>query len=176
MIEKVNSVPPGYHTVTPYLLIKGASDAIAFYVRVFGAEEITRLTAPDGRIGHAEIRIGESTIMIADEHPEMDFLGPKSRGGTTVSLLIYVDNSDDTFNAAYGGQQLIFWNAHYDERGFASMHVYHAGSGLPVATILRPAKTPGGIEVRTVVKHLTKRIRKTRTWEPGPTPMTHWVS
>ena len=100
MIEKVNSVPPGYHTVTPYLLIKGASDAIAFYVRVFGAEEITRLTAPDGRIGHAEIRIGESTIMIADEHPEMDFLGPKSRGGTTVSLLIYVDNSDDTFNAA----------------------------------------------------------------------------
>ena len=100
MIEKVNSVPPGYHTVTPYLLIQGASDAIAFYVRVFGAEEITRLTAPDGRIGHAEIRIGESTIMIADEHPEMDFLGPKSRGGTTVSLLIYVDNSDDTFNAA----------------------------------------------------------------------------
>ena len=100
MIEKVNSVPPGYHTVTPYLLIQGASDAIAFYVRIFGAEEITRLTAPDGRIGHAEIRIGQSTIMIADEHPEMDFLGPKSRGGTTVSLLIYVDNSDDTFNAA----------------------------------------------------------------------------
>ncbi len=68
---------------------------------------------------------------------------------------------DDTFNAAYGGQQLSFWNAHYDERGFASMHVYHAGTGLPVATILRPAKTPGGGEVRTVVKHLTKRILKT---------------
>lgn len=100
MIEKVNSVPPGYHTVTPYLLIQGASDAIAFYVRIFGAEEITRLTAPDGRIGHAEIRIGESTIMIADEHPEMDFLGPKSRGGTTVSLLIYVDHADDIYNAA----------------------------------------------------------------------------
>jgi hypothetical protein len=72
---------------------------------------------------------------------------------------------DDTFNAAYGGQQLTFWNAHYDERGFASMHVYHAGSGLPVATILRPAKTPGGGEVRTVIKHLTKRIRK--TWKRG---------
>lgn len=100
MIEKVNSVPPGYHTVTPYLLIKGASDAIAFYARVFGAEEITRLTAPDGRIGHAEIRIGDSTIMIADEHPEMDFLGPQSRGGTTVSLLIYVDHADDIFNTA----------------------------------------------------------------------------
>jgi hypothetical protein len=66
---------------------------------------------------------------------------------------------DDTFDAAYGGQQLTFWNAHHDERGFAPMHVYHAGSGLPVATILRPAKTPGGIEVRTVIKHLTTRIR-----------------
>jgi hypothetical protein len=68
---------------------------------------------------------------------------------------------DDTFDAAYGGQQLTFWNAHHDERGFAPMHVYHAGSGLPVATILRPAKTPSGIEVRTVIKHLTTHIRKT---------------
>jgi len=70
---------------------------------------------------------------------------------------------DDSFHAAYGGQQLTFWNAHHDERGFASMHIYHAGSGLPVATILRPAKTPGGAEVRAVIKHLTKRIRK--TWD-----------
>ena len=70
---------------------------------------------------------------------------------------------DDTFHAAYGGQQLAFWNAHHDERGFASMHVYHAGTGLPVATILRPAKTPGGCEVRTVIKHLSKRIAKTWT-------------
>ena len=68
---------------------------------------------------------------------------------------------DDTFHAAHGGQQLAFWNAHYDERGFASMHIYHAGTGLPVATILRPAKTPGGREVRTVIKHLTKRLLKT---------------
>ena len=70
---------------------------------------------------------------------------------------------DDTFDAAHGGQQLTFWNAHHDERGFAPMHVDHAGSGLPVATILRPAKTPNGREVRTVVKHLTARIRKTWT-------------
>ena len=68
---------------------------------------------------------------------------------------------DDTFNAAHGGQQLAFWNGHQDERGFATMHVYHAATGLPVATILRPAKTPSGSEVRTVVKHLTKRILKT---------------
>ena len=70
---------------------------------------------------------------------------------------------DDTFDAAHGGQQLAFWNAHYDERGFAPMHVYHAGSGLPVAAILRPAKTPSGSEVRTVIKHLTTHILKTWT-------------
>ena len=68
---------------------------------------------------------------------------------------------DDTFDAVHGGQQLAFWNAHHDERGFAPMHVYHAGTGLPVAVILRPAKTPNGREVRTVIKHLTTRILKT---------------
>ena len=66
---------------------------------------------------------------------------------------------DDTFDAVHGGQQLTFWNAHHDERGFAPMHIYHAGTGLPVASILRPAKTPNGREVRTVIKHLTTRIR-----------------
>jgi hypothetical protein len=65
---------------------------------------------------------------------------------------------DDTFDAAHGGQQLTFWNAHHDARGFAPMHIYHAGSGLPVASILRTAKTPGGTEVRTVIKHATTRI------------------
>jgi hypothetical protein len=67
---------------------------------------------------------------------------------------------DDTFCAAHGGQQLAFWNAHHDERGFASMHIYHAGSGTPVVTILRPARTPKGTEVRTVIKHVTKRMRR----------------
>ena len=67
---------------------------------------------------------------------------------------------DDTFCAAHGGQQLAFWNAHHDERGFASMHIYHAGSSTPVTAILRPARTPKGTEVRTVIKHVTKRLRK----------------
>jgi len=67
---------------------------------------------------------------------------------------------DDTFCAAHGGQQLAFWNAHEDERGFASMHIYHVASGTPVATILRPARTPKGTEVRTVIKHVTKHLRK----------------
>jgi hypothetical protein len=67
---------------------------------------------------------------------------------------------DDTFCAAHGGQQLAFWNAHHDERGFASMHIYHVASGAPVATILRPARTPKGTEVRTVIKHVTKRLKQ----------------
>ena len=73
---------------------------------------------------------------------------------------------DDTFCAAHGGQQLAFWNAHHDERGFASMHIYHAASGTPVATILRPARTPKGTEVRTVIKHVTKRLRQTLAAHP----------
>lgn len=72
---------------------------------------------------------------------------------------------DDTFDAAHGGQQLSFWNAHHNERGFAPMHVYHAASGLPVAAILRPAKTPNGQEVRTVIKHVTTRIRNAQAWQ-----------
>jgi hypothetical protein len=67
---------------------------------------------------------------------------------------------DDTFCAAHGGQQLAFWNAHHDERGFAPMHIYHVASGTPVATILRPARTPKGTEVRTVIKHVTKRLKQ----------------
>jgi hypothetical protein len=67
---------------------------------------------------------------------------------------------DDTFCAAHGGQQLAFWNAHHDERGFAPMHIYDAGSGAPVVTLLRPARTPKGTEVRTVIKHVTKRLRR----------------
>src|ERR1700746_121413 len=67
---------------------------------------------------------------------------------------------DDTFCAAHGAQQLAFWNAHHDERGFASMHIYHVASGTPIVTILRPARTPKGTEVRTVIKHVPKRMRR----------------
>lgn len=67
---------------------------------------------------------------------------------------------DDTFGAAHGGQQLAFRNAHHDERGFASMHIYHVASGTPIVAILRPARTPKGTEVRTVIKHVTKRLRR----------------
>ena len=100
MLSKVPPIPAGYHSVTPYLLIGGAEAAIEFYTKAFGAVEVLRLTSPDNRIGHAEIRIGDSHVMLADEHPEMDFLGPQSRGGTTVSLLIYVDDADAVFARA----------------------------------------------------------------------------
>jgi PhnB protein len=100
MSDSVSAIPAGYHSVTPYLLIRGAADAMAFYQRAFGAVEVMRLQGPDGKIGHAEIRIGDSHVMLADEHPEMDFLGPQTRGGTTVSLLIYVPNVDEVFAQA----------------------------------------------------------------------------
>jgi len=85
----------------------------------------------------------------------LDQLGTTVRPGKLEVLDI-----DDTFCAAHGGQQLAFWNAHHDERGFASMHIYHVASGTPVAAILRPARTPKGCEVRTVIRHVTKRLRR----------------
>jgi hypothetical protein len=81
-------------------------------------------------------------------------------GATVRPGRLEVLDIDDTFCAAHGGQQLAFWNAHEDERGFASMHIYHVASGTPVAAILRPARTPKGTEVRTVVRHVTKRLRR----------------
>lgn len=96
----VKPIPDGYHTVTPYLYIKGAADAIEFYKKAFGAEEIMRFAGPDGKLGHAEIRIGNSPIMMADEHPGMGVLGPSTRGGTTVGFALYVNDVDSLFAKA----------------------------------------------------------------------------
>lgn len=92
-------IPDGYHSVTPYLVLDGAAEAIEFYKEAFGAEEKYRLPFGD-RIGHAELKIGDSFVMLADEFPEMGHLGPKSRGGTTVSLLIYLPDVDTAFKKA----------------------------------------------------------------------------
>ena len=94
MTSTVKPIPEGYHTVTPYLIINGAADAIEFYKKAFGATELFRMAQPDGKIGHAEIKIGDSPIMLSDEHPEMGFRGPKSLGGSPVSILLYVENVD----------------------------------------------------------------------------------
>ena len=98
----VKPIPDGYHSVTPYLCIDGAADAIDFYEKAFGAKERMRMNAPGGKIGHAEIMIGDSVIMMADEHPEMDFRSPKARGGTPVTLHIYVKRVDEAFARAVG--------------------------------------------------------------------------
>jgi PhnB protein len=92
-------IPEGYHSVTPYLIINGAADAIEYYKKAFGATELFRMPHGD-KIGHAEIKIGDSPIMLADEFPEMGFTSPKSIGGTPVSLMIYVDDVDTVFPRA----------------------------------------------------------------------------
>jgi len=96
----VKPIPEGYHSVTPYLIIKGAADAIEFYKQAFGATELFRFPAPDGKIGHAEIKIGDSPIMLADEFAEMGYKGPRALGGSPVSLMIYLEDVDTVFNRA----------------------------------------------------------------------------
>ena len=93
-------IPDGYHTATPYLIIGGAGDAIEFYKKAFGAKELFRFPTPDGKIGHAEIKIGDSPIMLADEFPEMGYKGPQTLGGSPVSIMIYVEDVDTIFNQA----------------------------------------------------------------------------
>jgi PhnB protein len=100
MTNKVKPIPEGYHTATPYLIVTGAAKAIEFYKSAFGADEIMRMPQPDGRIGHAEIKIGDSTIMLADEFPEMGARSPQSLGGSPVSILLYVEDVDTVFAQA----------------------------------------------------------------------------
>ena|SRR5437764_11477809 len=95
----VKAIPDGYNGVTPYLLVRGAADAIEFYKTAFGAEEIERFPM-DGRIAHADLKIGGSHLMLADEHPEMGQVGPQTLGGTTCGFAIYVENVDEVFARA----------------------------------------------------------------------------
>ena len=92
MAANVKAVPEGYHTVTPYLIIKGAAAAIEFYKKALGATELMRMPQPDGRIGHAELKIGDSHVMLADEFPEMNNRGPKTLGGSAVTIHLYVED------------------------------------------------------------------------------------
>ena len=90
----VNPIPHGYHSVTPYLIVDGAAKAIDFYCEAFGATEVLRLPMGPEKLAHAEIKIGDSHIMLSDEWPDMNMLGPLNRGGTTASLMIYVTDVD----------------------------------------------------------------------------------
>lgn len=96
----VKPIPEGYHSVTPYLIADDAAGAIEFYKQAFGATELMRLAAPGGRVGHAELRIGDSRIMLADEFPDMGARSPKAIGGSPVSLHLYVEDVDATVRQA----------------------------------------------------------------------------
>jgi len=99
-MAKVKQVPDGYHSVTPYLIVDGANDAIDWYTKIFGAKERMRMAAPDNRVGHAELELGDSVIMLADEFPDMGARGPKTIGGSPVGILVYVEAVDAVFDHA----------------------------------------------------------------------------
>ena len=95
----VKPIPEGYHSVTPYLIINGAAEAIEYYKKAFGAIELFRMEH-EGKIGHAEIKIGDSPIMLSDENPQEGYASPKSLGGSGVGIMIYVDDVDTIYNQA----------------------------------------------------------------------------
>lgn len=94
MASQVQPIPEGYHSVTPYLVVAGSAAAIDFYRQAFGATELMRFPGPDGKVAHAEIRVGDSVIMLADEAPDWGAFGPKTVGGTPVTLMVYVPDVD----------------------------------------------------------------------------------
>jgi PhnB protein len=100
MAGKVKPVPDGFHTATPYLIVKGAAKAIEFYKQAFGATELERMEMPDGKIAHAEIKIGDSIIMLGDEAPQHGTRSPQSLGGSPCGLYLYVEDVDTIFNRA----------------------------------------------------------------------------
>jgi len=99
-MKSAQAVPSGYHSVTPYLSVQGADKAIAYYKKAFGAEEVFRLNMASGKVGHAEIKIGDSHIMLADEYPDMGFKSPTTIGGSAVVIHLYVDQCDEIFKRA----------------------------------------------------------------------------
>src|ERR1700682_1899529 len=135
MSTSVKAIPEGYHTVTPYLIIKGAADAIEFYKSAFGATELFRMAQPEGKIGHAEIQIGDSRIMLADEFPEMSYFGPNTLGGSSVSILLSVAAADAVFNQAITAgakEQRPLEDKFYGDRMGSLVdpfgHVWHVGT------------------------------------------------
>jgi PhnB protein len=108
MPTRVKPIPEGYHAVTPYLIVRDAARAIEFYQRAFGAKELFRMAGPGGRVEHAELQIGDSRVMLADESPEMGARSPQSIGGTPVTIHLYVDDVDAvTQRAVDAGAQLM---------------------------------------------------------------------
>lgn len=106
--KKVTAIPKGYHSITPYLIVNNAAEAIQFYKKIFGAKEVMRMDQPSGKIGHAELKIGDAKIMLADECPEMNARSPRAYSGSPVSIHLYIKNVDDVVKKAVAsGAKLI---------------------------------------------------------------------
>ena len=99
-MNEIEKIPKDYHSITPVLIVKNGDKAIEFYKNGFGVKERCRMKAPDGKIAHAELKLGDSVFMLSDEYPEMKCLSPKTIGGSPVSMYVYVDDVDSVFNKA----------------------------------------------------------------------------
>ncbi|MEW6197494.1 MAG: VOC family protein [Planctomycetota bacterium] len=156
MAGKVNPIPQGFHTITPHLVVRHGVEAITFYKRAFGAEELTRMTGPDGEsIMHAELRIGDSVLLVCDECPEMGARSPQSIGGTPVTLHLYVENVDRAYARAVEAgataampPQDQFWGDRYarvtDPFGHHWSIATHIEDVTPQQCVERAAKLFGG--------------------------------
>jgi PhnB protein len=151
----VKPIPEGYHSVTPYLIIHDATAALEFYKKALGAVELMRFPAPGGKIGHAEIRIGDSPVMLADESPEMNALSARTIGGSPVSLMVYVEDVDALVaQAVAAGAKLVrpVANQFYGDRtggiddpfGFHWYIATHIEDVPPDELEKRAAKAQGG--------------------------------
>ncbi|HEX7682605.1 MAG TPA: VOC family protein [Trinickia sp.] len=135
MTSSVKPIPEGMHTVTPQLVCANAAEAIAFYAKAFGAIELFRMPAPSGRLAHAQIKIGDSVVMLTDESPECGAAGPKTLKGSPVSLYLYFEDADKAFDRAVAAGATVkmpladmFWGDRwgYVEDPFG--HVWHIAS------------------------------------------------
>ena len=123
MANPIKAIPEGFHTLTPHLIVKGASEAIEFYKKAFSAEELCRMPGPDGNsIMHAELKIGDSRLFLVDEFPQMGARGPNGIGGTPVTIHVYVEDVDTVFNQAVAAGAKVrmpldnaFWGDRYGQ-------------------------------------------------------------
>ena len=103
-MNEIEKIPKGYHSITPVLIVKNGDEAIEFYKNGFGVEERCRMKGPDGRVAHAELKLGDSVFMLSDEYPEMKCHSPKTIGGSPVSMYVYVDDVDSIFNKVWNSR------------------------------------------------------------------------
>ena len=122
MASRIREIPKGFHTATPHLIVTDSAQAIDFYKRAFGAEELLRVDGPEGKVAHAELKIGDSIIMLSDEMPGCTMRSPQSLGGTAVDIFLYVKDVDHVFNQAVGAGAKVamplnnmFWGDRYGQ-------------------------------------------------------------